>query len=122
MAEAAGRGLRAWLAALALLAAAPALASAAGPLDLVGASLTQAGTRLRFTVRTRGPWAAQALTSRPGRSLCLVVSQAGRRGFVCVTAAGRRARLTYTPAGGASHALRATVDRPNLRTLVAGFA
>jgi peptidoglycan/xylan/chitin deacetylase (PgdA/CDA1 family) len=122
MTEAARRGLLVVAAALGLLAAAPAAASAAGPLDLAGASLTQVGQQLRLTVHTRGEWAARALTSRPGRSLCLVVSQAGRRGFVCATASGHRAGLSFTQAGGATQPLRATIDRPDLKTLVASFA
>ena len=107
---------------LGLLTAPPAGAAAAGPLDLAGASLTQSGLQLKLTLRTRGAWAARALTSQPGRSLCLVASEAGRRGYVCATASGHRARLIYTAAGGTPQPLPASVQRPDLRTLVATFA
>lgn len=112
--------------ALAPLAAAalPSGAQAAGgPLEVRSAGLAQDGLDLRLTIRTRGNWAAQALASRPGRSLCLLTSQGARHGFVCVSASGHRAALTFTSsAGGATQPLRATIVRPDLRTLTATFA
>jgi len=108
---------------LALPAAAPAaVPPAPAPLALASATLRQDGVRLRLAIRTRGDWAARALTARPGRSLCLVTFERGRRGYVCVTATGHRARLTITGAGGGTRALPATVSRPDLRTLFATFA
>jgi peptidoglycan-N-acetylglucosamine deacetylase len=118
------------LAALLALATAPAVARAAGdpadspgsPLDLASATLRQDGTDLVLSVHTRGDWASRVLTSRRGRSLCLILFQGPRR-FVCVSATGRgRPSLTSTRAGGTTGALSATLDRPDLRTLNARFA
>jgi peptidoglycan/xylan/chitin deacetylase (PgdA/CDA1 family) len=101
----------------------PAAASAAGgPLDLASASLRQDGLDLQLTVRTRGEWAGRALTARPGRSLCLVAFQGRRRHFVCAVSSGTHVALTVTAAGGTTAPLRATVSRPDLRTLTASFA
>jgi peptidoglycan/xylan/chitin deacetylase (PgdA/CDA1 family) len=116
-------------AALAALAAAgPAHAAedrrdGSGPLDLRAAALRQDGRHLVFSVRTEGEWASRAFTSRAGRSLCLVLSQAGRRGFACAaaTTTGRHA-MTFTPAGGNPRQLAASIDRPSLRSLTARFA
>lgn len=117
------RGLLGAAAAALGLAALPAPASAAGgPLDLASASLRQSGLDLTLTIRTRGDWAARALSSRPGRSLCLIAFQAGRREYVCATASGNHVALTRTAAAGGTAALRGTLSRPNLRTLVATFA
>ncbi len=115
--------------AVALLAAPAALAAndpadtAASPLDLTSATLRQDGTNLVFTVHTRGPWASRALTSRPGRSLCLIVIQGPRR-FICATATGRsRPALSVTRAGGSTSALSATIKRSDaLKTMTATFA
>jgi peptidoglycan/xylan/chitin deacetylase (PgdA/CDA1 family) len=115
-------------AALALAAAAPAPAATdpadatASPLDLAEATLRQDGRSLVFTVRTRGDWASRVMTSRPGRSLCLILFQGPRR-FVCASATNNgRPALTLTRAGGPTSGLSADLDRPNLRTLVARFA
>lgn len=112
----------------ALLGAAPAHAVTDGldatlsPLDLASATLRQDGNDLVLTVRTGGEWASRVMTSRRGRSLCLIVAQDGRR-FVCAgaTRTGGPA-LTVTAAGGAPSRLAAEIDRPDLRTLVARFA
>jgi peptidoglycan-N-acetylglucosamine deacetylase len=113
---------------LAVAAAAPAQATPDGadasgsPLDLAEATLRQDRRSLVFTVRTRGDWASRVMTSRPGRSLCLIIFQRGRR-FVCASATNNgRPALTLTRAGGPTGGLSADIDRPNLRTLVARFA
>src|SRR4051794_23661809 len=119
------RGRRATFAlALVLPAVVPSTAHAAGgPLAVRSATLGQVGRNLRMTIHTTGDWAAQALTSRHGRSLCLLTSQGARRGFVCATASGHHAALTFTSsAGGSAQPLRAAIDRPDLRTLRATFA
>jgi peptidoglycan/xylan/chitin deacetylase (PgdA/CDA1 family) len=92
------------------------------PLDLASATLRQDGTSLVFTVRTRGEWASRAVTSRPGRSLCLTVLQRAAR-FVCASAtpAGRLA-LSVNGPGGTPAPLAARIRRPDLRTLTARFA
>jgi peptidoglycan/xylan/chitin deacetylase (PgdA/CDA1 family) len=112
---------------LALAAAAPAQATPDGPdangspLDLAEATLRQDGRSLVFTVRTRGDWASRVMTSRPGRSLCLIIFQRGRR-FVCASATNNgRPALTLTRAGGPTSGLSADIDRANLRTLVVRF-
>lgn len=116
------------VAALIALVAPPA-ARAAGdgadarlsPLDLASATLRQDGNDLVFTVRTRGEWASRAMTSRPGRSLCLVLAQGARR-FVCASASGTGGpALTVNAAGSSPAPLRASIDRPDLRTLRARF-
>lgn len=112
---------------VALLAAAPAGAAsdradaALSPLDLSSATLRQHGADLVVTVRTRGEWASRALTSRPGRSLCLVLAQ-GQRRFVCAsaTATGHPA-LTVNAAGGEPRPLAARIRRADLRALSARF-
>jgi peptidoglycan/xylan/chitin deacetylase (PgdA/CDA1 family) len=96
--------------------------AAASPLDLAAATLTQDGTDLVFTVRTRGDWASRVLTARRGRSLCLVLSQGARR-FVCASASSTNGpALTINAAGGSPSPLAARIDRPTLRTLTARFA
>jgi peptidoglycan/xylan/chitin deacetylase (PgdA/CDA1 family) len=120
MARALGRAVA--LAAVAAFAFPAGAAAAGGPLDLAAASLRQDGTRLALTIRTRGEWAARALGSRPGRSLCLIAFQGGRRAYVCAVATGNRVALTTTPAGGGTAPLSATVTRSDLRGLVAVFA
>ncbi|HVE68054.1 MAG TPA: polysaccharide deacetylase family protein [Solirubrobacteraceae bacterium] len=111
-----------------LLAAAPAQAATDGldatlsPLDLASATLRQDGDDVVFTVRTGGQWASRVMTSRRGRSLCLIVVQDERR-FVCAGATPTRGpALTVTAAGGAPGPLTAAIERPDLRTLVARFA
>jgi peptidoglycan-N-acetylglucosamine deacetylase len=114
------------VAALALPAPAPAAtdpADSAGPLDLAAATLRQDGRSLVFSVRTGDQWASRALTSRTGRSLCLLLLQGPRRGFVCATATARGGpALTFTPAGGATGPLAAAIRRADLRSLEARFA
>lgn len=92
------------------------------PLDLASATLRQEGRDLVFTVRTRGAWASRVTTSRPGRSLCLVLAQGDRR-FVCAssTRTGGPA-LTVNGPGGDPSPLAARIDRSSLRTLTARFA
>ena len=117
------------LAAVAMLLSAPTAMAAddpadipASPLDLASATLRQDGTNLVFSVRTRGKWASRVMTSRPGRSLCLIVVEGPRR-FVCATSTGRgRPALSVTRSGGSTAALSAKVDRPDLQTLDATFA
>jgi peptidoglycan-N-acetylglucosamine deacetylase len=117
------------LAALLALAAAPAARAAddkadvpASLLDLASATVHQQGTDLILSLRTRGDWASRALTSRRGRSLCLILFQGPRR-FVCASATARgRPSLTATRAGGTTSALSATIDRPDLHTFTARFS
>jgi peptidoglycan-N-acetylglucosamine deacetylase len=105
------------------LAVLPSSATAAGgPLELASASLRQDGLQLELTIRTRGEWAARALSARPGRSLCLVTFQGSRRRFVCAVSAGSHLALTSTAPGGPTARLRATIARRDLRTLSATFA
>jgi len=112
------------LAAFLALAAAPAAhaasdgADAAGsPLDIASATFKKDGTDVVLSIKTRGNWASRVMTSRPGRSLCLIVFQGPRR-FVCASATSRgRPSLTLTRAGGSTSALSATIDRPDLKTL-----
>jgi peptidoglycan-N-acetylglucosamine deacetylase len=94
----------------------------ASPLDLASAKLTQDGTHLVLAVHTRGDWASKVLTSRRGRSLCLILFQGPRR-FVCAsaTASGRPA-LTATRSGGSTSALSAEIKRGDLRTFIARFS
>lgn len=119
-----------FLAAALTLAAAPAALAtgdpadtSGSPLDLTSATLQQDGTDLVFTVRTRGAWASRVMTSRPGRSLCLIVIQ-GQRRFICATATGRgRPALSITRAGGATRGLPAAIKRSDgLKTMTATFA
>jgi peptidoglycan/xylan/chitin deacetylase (PgdA/CDA1 family) len=94
----------------------------AAPLDLASATLRQEGRDLVLSVRTRGEWASRALTSRPGRSLCLVLAQGASRGFACATASATGGpAMTFTAAGGATAPLAARVRRRDLRSLVARF-
>lgn len=117
-------------AALALaLVVAPAAAAATdpldaphSPLDLVSTTLRQDGADLVLSIQTGGEWASRALTGRPGRSLCLIVSQDDRR-FVCATAkpSGGPA-LTVNAAGSGPSMLAAKVIRPDGHTFNARFA
>jgi peptidoglycan-N-acetylglucosamine deacetylase len=111
------------LAALLALAL-PAAAHAAGdgadasgsPLDLASATFQQDGTDVVLSIKTRGDWASRVMTSRPGRSLCLIVFQGPRR-FICASATSRgRPSLTLTRNGGSTSGLSATIDRPDLKT------
>jgi peptidoglycan/xylan/chitin deacetylase (PgdA/CDA1 family) len=112
-----------------MLAAAPAAHAAddgtdspGSPLDLASATVRQDGTELILSLRTRGDWASRALTSRRGRSLCLIIFQGPRR-FVCASATSKgRPSLTFTRAGGTTGALSATIDRSSLHTFTARFA
>jgi peptidoglycan/xylan/chitin deacetylase (PgdA/CDA1 family) len=107
------------------LAAVPAAAQAASdgadvsgsPLDLASATFHQDGTDVVLQIKTRGDWASRVMTSRPGRSLCLIAFQGPRR-YICASATSRgRPSLTLTRAGGSTGALSATIDRPDLKTL-----
>jgi peptidoglycan/xylan/chitin deacetylase (PgdA/CDA1 family) len=113
------------LAALAVPAPAAAAtdpADSTGPLDLAAATLRQDGRSVVFSVRTRGQWASRAMTSRPGRSLCLLLLQGPRRGFVCASATARGGpALTFTPAGGVTAPLAAAIERSDLTSLTARF-
>jgi peptidoglycan-N-acetylglucosamine deacetylase len=122
------RALPALVALLALAAAPAAHAvddkadSPDSPLDLASATVHQDGTDLILSLRTRGDWASRVLTSRPGRSLCLILFQGPRR-FICASATARgRPSLTSTRAGGTTSALSATIERPDLRSFTARFA
>jgi peptidoglycan-N-acetylglucosamine deacetylase len=117
------------LAAVLALAAAPAAHAAddqadsrGSPLDLASATVRQDGTDLVMSLRTHGDWASRVLTSRRGRSLCLILFQGPRR-FVCASATARgRPSLTSTRAGGTTGALSATIQRADLHTFTARFA
>jgi peptidoglycan-N-acetylglucosamine deacetylase len=116
-------GAALWLAAVpAAQAASDGADVAVSPLDLASATLTQDGTHLVLAVHTRGDWASRVLTSRRGRSLCLIVFQGPRR-YVCASAtAGGRPALTSTRAGGTTGALAAEIKRADLRTFTARFS
>jgi peptidoglycan/xylan/chitin deacetylase (PgdA/CDA1 family) len=82
----------------------------------------QEGTDLILSLSTRGDWASRVLTSRRGRSLCLILFQGPRR-FVCASATAKgRPSLTSTRAGGTTGALSATIERADLHTFKARFA
>jgi peptidoglycan-N-acetylglucosamine deacetylase len=92
------------------------------PLDLTEIEVTQDETHIVLAIHTHGDWASKVLTSRPGRSLCLILFQGPRR-FVCASAtAGGRPALTITRAGGTTSALSAEIKRGDLHTFVARFS
>jgi peptidoglycan-N-acetylglucosamine deacetylase len=91
------------------------------PLDLVSATLAQDGNDLVFSVRTRGDWASRVMTSRRGRSLCLILVQGDPR-FVCASATSTGGpALTVNGAGGSPGLLDAEIDRRDLRSLTVRF-
>jgi peptidoglycan/xylan/chitin deacetylase (PgdA/CDA1 family) len=93
---------------------------AGDPLDLSGATLTQAGDRLTLAVTTARPWSSSRLAAHRGRSLCAYLD-AER---LCVhgpTGGGRaRVRLARVAPDGAltgDRSVAATVARPDQRSL-----
>ena len=113
-----GRAPRALTALLVVLAAAaaPALGApdpreAGGPLDVVGASLRQAGPQLVLRVRTAGAWSARRLDPVQGRFLCLELDGALR---ACVAQRDGRTVLL-----DGDRVLDADVTRPDDRSLEA---
>lgn len=99
------------------------------PLDLTAVTFGQQGARMTLQVTTAAPWSARQLDTGAGRSICikLFYGRLGRpRARVCVLARDGAPRLRYTrldPSGKpvALHRLKATVMRPDSRSLRATF-
>ncbi len=103
-----------------------------GPLDVVGATLTQRDIRLVLRLETVGGWESSDLVATPGRELCVTLvrgAPAGTtaRGRICVTRRDARTALSYTPVttdgapDGSPRRLAARTTRPAPTTLEASF-
>jgi peptidoglycan/xylan/chitin deacetylase (PgdA/CDA1 family) len=116
------------------LVAAPGAGAASGgtganpvsfPVEIASATVRQTGTRLTWSVRTTGEWAAPQLTS--GSFICVNLAQGRGASQVCATTRDKRLALTVARTGagdqfGAPAALKGTVFRSGRKALEARFA
>lgn len=94
-----------------------------GAVDVRTTAVVQDGDRLRWTVRTRGPWSSTRLRGGAGRRVCLSRSRLGREVHrACVVRRGDRLTMRRTEVGADGlptrwRASSARVRRADLRSL-----